>query len=107
MKNPLVYKSTGVVDYMPPPVVLPHKPFTPTPEIRRVEIAATELPIRCIGCRYHIPKELDGEGILCLQKDGKCPDWVIQWALNYRKNTNGKPVRSFANDEDLLETLRL
>lgn len=62
---------------------------------------------RCIGCRYRTPRKLGGDGILCLQKDGKCPSWVIQWALSYRKNTNGKPIKSFTNDEELLEALRL
>lgn len=50
---------------------------------------------------------MGGEGILCFQKDGSCPSWVIQSALRYPRNGSNKPVKSFASDEELLEALRL
>ena len=62
---------------------------------------------RCIGCRWRTPKKFGGDGILCFQKDGKCPTNIIQWALRYTLNGHGKPRKSFANDEELLEALRL
>lgn len=63
---------------------------------------------RCIGCRWRIPRKMGGDGIICFQKDGKCPTNLILWALRYTLNGPGKPPReSFANDEELLEALRL
>lgn len=62
---------------------------------------------RCTGCRWRTPKKLGGEGILCLQKDGQCPEWAIKWAINYTKNSHGKRIKSFTSDEALLEALRL
>ncbi len=62
---------------------------------------------RCIGCQWRTPREDGGKGIRCFQNDGKCPDWVIKWALRYSLNGHGKPRKSFATDEDLLEALRL
>ena len=62
---------------------------------------------RCVGCQWRTPQKFGGKGILCLQKDGKCPQWAIDWALRYSKNGQGKPRKSFVTDEDLLEALRL
>lgn len=62
---------------------------------------------RCVGCRWRTPQKYGGEGILCLQNDGKCPQWAVQWALAYRLNANGKPRKGFASDEDLLEAMRI
>ena len=62
---------------------------------------------RCVGCKWRTPHEFGGQGIMCLQDNGKCPNWAIQWALRYTKNMNGKPIKSFASDEALLEALRL
>jgi len=62
---------------------------------------------RCVGCKWRTPIEFGGQGILCFEKDGKCPDWAIKWALHYRKNVVGKPIKSFTSDEELLEALRL
>jgi len=62
---------------------------------------------RCVGCKWRVPIELGGQGIICTQKNGECPDWAIQWALRYRGNSSGKPRKSFATDEDLLEAMRL
>lgn len=61
---------------------------------------------RCVGCRWHTPRKYGGQGIYCDTGD-KCPDWVIAWALSYSKNGSGKPRKSFATDEALLEALRL
>lgn len=62
---------------------------------------------RCIGCQWRTPLKFGGQGIICLQKDGKCPDWAVNWALWYSRNGYGKPRKSFVTDEDLLEALRL
>ncbi len=62
---------------------------------------------RCTGCRWRTPKKFNGEGIFCFQKDGTCPEWAIKWALAYAKNVHGKRIKSFADDEALLEALRL
>lgn len=62
---------------------------------------------RCVGCKWRTPLKLGGQGIVCTQKNGTCPDWAIQWALQYTLNGHGKPRKSFVNDEELLETMRL
>ena len=49
---------------------------------------------------------MGGEGILCFQKDGKCPQWAIQAALRYPRQGD-TPRRAFANDEQLLEAMRV
>lgn len=107
MKNPLKYTPTGVVDSVPAPRIPQHKPFVPTEEVEREPIVVTQMPSRCIGCRWHMPKEIGGEGFLCHQTDGRCPSNIVQWVLRYSLNKNGKPRKSFANDEELLEALRL
>jgi len=56
---------------------------------------------RCIGCKWRIPRKFGGEGIMCHQTNGKCPRWVVQWALNHCG------YKSFTTDEQLLEALRL
>ena len=61
---------------------------------------------RCVGCRWRTPQKFGGEGIHCTA-NGECPVWVIVWALRYSLNGAGKPRKSFATDEDLLEALRL
>jgi hypothetical protein len=64
---------------------------------------------RCVGCKWRTPAKLGGQGIVCFQKDGKCPDWAIKWALNYGKtwwNHTPRPRKSMT-DEELLETMRL
>ena len=82
---------------------------------------------RCVGCQWRTPIKMDGRGILCLQKDGKCPDWAVKWALRYGNTSRqaqlwaceqlGEPKRSrwshtpkpreSMTDEELLETMRL
>ena len=62
---------------------------------------------RCIGCRWRTPHKYGGDGLRCFQNDGKCPEWAVLWALRYTKNGHGKIRKSFANDEQLLEALRL
>ncbi len=64
-------------------------------------------PVRCAGCRWHTPQKFGGEGFICSQKNGKCPEWAIKWAINYTKNGHGKSIKSFMSDEALLEALRL
>lgn len=61
---------------------------------------------RCIGCRWHMPHKADdvetgGQGMLCQQKNGKCPKWVVKWSIRYC----GLP--EVFEDEELLETVRL
>ena len=62
---------------------------------------------RCIGCQWRTPQRFGGQGIICSQKDGKCPDWAVTWALRYSRNGSDEPRKSFVTDEDLLEALRL
>ena len=62
---------------------------------------------RCTGCGWRIPIRFGGRGIMCLQKDGQCPQWAVLWAQRYVKNGSGKPAKSFRTDEDLLEAMRL
>ena len=38
---------------------------------------------RCVGCKWRTPRQFGGQGIMCFQKDGSCPDWAIKWALQY------------------------
>lgn len=61
---------------------------------------------RCTGCEWRIPLKLGGQGIVCFQKNGKCPRWAVDWALKYGKY-RGKPLKAFNTDEQLLEVLRL
>ena len=56
---------------------------------------------RCVGCQWRTPKEFGGQGIICLQKDGKCPEWVIKWTLSYLLGTKNP------TEEQLLEANRL
>ena len=47
---------------------------------------------RCVGCRWHTPKDFGGEGIQCHSSEltnsagdttkVHCPDWVIKWYIN-------------------------
>lgn len=62
---------------------------------------------RCTGCRWRTPYEFGGQGMLCLQKNGKCPEWVIKWAVRFMKRPNGRPLKWVVYDEELLEVLRL
>ena len=62
---------------------------------------------RCVGCQWRTPIKMGGQGIICRQHDGKCPDWAIQWALRYLKDGHGRPIKSFTSDEQLVETMRL
>ena len=62
---------------------------------------------RCIGCQWHTPQKMGGQGIICTQHDGKCPEWAVQWALRYSKNGYGKSIKSFTSDEKLVESMRL
>lgn len=59
---------------------------------------------KCRGCRWHMPKKLGGEGFLCWAEDGKCPDWVIKWNINYG---GLKATRNNNFNERLVECNRL
>lgn len=61
---------------------------------------------RCTGCKWRTPHRLGGQGTICLQKDGKCPEWAIKWALRYGK-AGLRPAKVFRSDEQLLERMRL
>ncbi|KKK74481.1 hypothetical protein LCGC14_2883310, partial [marine sediment metagenome] len=64
-------------------------------------IVTQPLPVRCIGCRLHTPIEYGGEGIHCFSNNGSCPESAIKLAMLL----SGR--KQFANDEELLEVLRL
>ncbi len=103
MNNPLRYTPTDepineVLWTMPIPV---EKGYVGGTE-PVVFVGQKPMPIetRCVGCRWRIPQKLGGEGILCERRDGECPEWAVQWAVNYL----GK---SLTTDDDILEAMRL
>ena len=59
---------------------------------------------RCVGCQWRVPVKMGGQGIICHQHDGKCPNWAIKWAIRYGKIQHHK---GSTTEEDLLETMRL
>ena len=64
---------------------------------------------RCTGCRWRTPHKFGGEGILCFQKDGNCPDWIVRNSIEYRglKSIMARNKNHQFTDEQLLETVRL
>lgn len=67
---------------------------------------------RCTGCRYRMPQRLGGYGVLCLQDNGKCPNWVVNSALEHGLQPlvdTGKLTDKVRAewDEKLLEILRM
>uniref|UniRef100_A0A6M3JEI0 Uncharacterized protein n=1 Tax=viral metagenome TaxID=1070528 RepID=A0A6M3JEI0_9ZZZZ len=68
----------------------------------KVDGAGASTMNRCIGCRWHIPKKYGGQGIICLAKDGKCPDWAVQGAMDWIRKPKGS-----VGDDEILERMRL
>lgn len=56
---------------------------------------------RCVGCRWRVPHEFGGEGIICREGNGACPDWAVQWVMRYSTH------KSTLTEEDILEKMRL
>lgn len=61
---------------------------------------------RCLGCKWHMPQYLGGQGMLCYSEDGKCPGWVIKNAINFGGWRT--PTAKKADQEDLFrESLKI
>ena len=53
----------------------------------------------CIGCIYHTPRSLGGQGLICngesMRKFGRCPEWVInEWVKAHTKLDMAELVES-------------
>ena len=64
---------------------------------------------RCVGCQWRTPVKLGGQGFICHQHDGKCPEWAVKWALRYGKVrwNHSTDSRKSLTEEELLEAMRL